>query len=68
MPGTNRLDPLGHRPRCPHCGGGAVSLIAYGLPTEEMAETAAEAGIVLGGCCIADGRPSFVCEVCDHSW
>jgi hypothetical protein len=55
---------------CPKCRSERVAEIRYGLPdfSEEL-ERELEAGeVVLGGCVVTGGDPSWHCVECGHRW
>jgi len=42
--------------------------IVYGLPGLDLFERAAAGEVVLGGCLVDDGQPTWQCLDCDQSW
>lgn len=52
-------------PACPACGSTDVKPIVYGYPGLEMLN---DPTIALGGCCIFEDSPAFVCDACEHAW
>lgn len=56
--------------RCPACQSPHITAILYGMPVfDDDLDTALKGGeVVLGGCCIADESPSWVCNDCKHQW
>ena len=50
--------------RCPHCRSTRVVPIEYGLPPIEIAPQADRGELVLGGCCVSDGDPTWHCFAC----
>lgn len=57
-----------HRPECPKCGSHRVAPIVYGYPPIERVEEAQEDKVCLGGCCVTDRDPNWLCEDCSHRW
>ena len=53
---------------CPNCGARSSIPIIYGYPSEEMLEAGKAGEIRLGGCCITDDDPDWVCSQCGHRW
>lgn len=53
---------------CPSCKSGQVVPIVYGLPGVELAKQAEEGLIGLGGCCVDDDNPGWMCKACEHEW
>lgn len=51
---------------CPNCGRPGVPMM-YGEPGPEMIAAAKEERIVLGGCVIGDGQPTWTCSE-GHEW
>lgn len=49
---------------CTVCRGKAVP-ICYGFPSGAMVKAAERGVIILGGCIIDAGNPSYWCESCD---
>ncbi len=56
------------RPKCPKCGSAKALPICYGFPGLEMLEDAMEGKIILGGCVIRGGEPTWRCDECGHEW
>lgn len=54
------------RPDCPVCGQPGIR-IAYGYPSHEMGKAADAGEIVLGGCEVWDGMPTWQCSQ-GHEW
>jgi len=56
--------------KCPKCGSAKVANILYGMPIfNEKLERGLESGeVTLGGCCITDDDPLWLCTACDHRW
>jgi hypothetical protein len=55
-------------PKCPECGSAKALPICYGFPELETLEDALEGKIVLGGCVIIGGEPTWQCAECSHKW
>jgi hypothetical protein len=53
--------------KCPKCNSKRIASILYGMPaySEKLESDMQEGNIVLGGCCIEDGAPNWVCADCD---
>ena len=47
--------------RCPGCGGSRVVRVVYGMPDLELFNALERGEVVLGGCCISDLDPSWLC-------
>jgi hypothetical protein len=54
--------------RCPECGAEKPLRIVYGYPSPELREAADRDEVVLGGCLVWDGFPTWCCRACDHQW
>jgi hypothetical protein len=54
--------------QCPDCGSTDVRRILYGLRPAPDPELERQGKIVLGGCCVTDDDPDFLCGECEHSW
>ena len=54
--------------KCPSCKSEQVIPIVYGLPGVELAGQAEEGLIALGGCCVDDNNPRWMCKACEHEW
>ena len=50
---------------CPNCGSTDAKPIVYGYPSSEMLD---DPTIALGGCCIFEDSPGFVCPTCETTW
>ncbi len=61
-----QLDDTSKPSHCPSCGSARVARIQYGLvpPTEELLRGLDEEKVVLGGCHVWDGMPSWRCLEC----
>ncbi len=53
---------------CPRCGSPRRIPWAYGMPTPKIEEKAGRGEVLLGGCCIEEGDPSWHCVSCDFDW
>jgi len=53
--------------RCPDCDGVLVPIM-YGMPGIDTFERAAAGEVILGGCIIMDGQPTWQCLDCSQSW
>lgn len=51
----------------PHCCDNAMTPIVYGMPSEGLIEASQRGEIQLGGCCVSDDLPMFVCERCGRT-
>lgn len=51
---------------CPSCGSEDIAVILYGLLaiTEELEKAIADQEVTLGGCCVDDDSPRWVCNAC----
>jgi hypothetical protein len=54
--------------RCPRCRSTAVLRILYGLPDEELRREAEEGKVALGGCCLSENDPAWICNDCEWTW
>jgi hypothetical protein len=56
----------GNMGECPKCGGTDMSIILYGLPSEELlhSKKVKEKKIILGGCCVGEDNPKQECNDC----
>jgi hypothetical protein len=52
--------------KCPECGSSKALPILYGYPSSKALKDAEEGKIVLGGCAIWDGAPTWRCAECSH--
>jgi hypothetical protein len=59
-----------HQRGCPKCGAESPAWILYGLPafTPELKAKLKAGKIVLGGCLVEEGQPTWHCNACDHEW
>lgn len=56
-------------PQCPACGdAGKVVPIIYGRPGPDLLEAAKRGEVVLGGCVVSKGSPSWRCRACGKEW
>lgn len=57
-------------PECPFCGASRVADILYGLPVEDedLIRDIEASRVVLGGCCVSEGMPTWRCVECAHEW
>lgn len=53
----------GTGPSCPQCGS-TMTPIVYGYPGPDMFEAEERGEVVIGGCVVFDGRPSWRCTSC----
>jgi hypothetical protein len=55
---------------CPRCDSKRVADILYGLPdfSDELVRKLDAGEIVLGGCTIFEGDPTWHCVACGHRW
>jgi len=53
--------------KCPQCGSAKIANILYGLPifSPELDKSLKEGEITLGGCCISDDDPTWICTECE---
>lgn len=51
--------------KCPKCNSNRVVNIVYGYPAPETFREAENGKIALGGCCITDDDPSWLCFECN---
>jgi predicted RNA-binding Zn-ribbon protein involved in translation (DUF1610 family) len=54
--------------KCPECGSSKALPILYGMPSAEAGKAAQEGKIILGGCSIEIGAPTWHCDQCGHEW
>ena len=50
--------------KCPSCGKKTALQIVYGMPDEELWESAQRGEVLIGGCCIVPGQASRECTEC----
>jgi hypothetical protein len=52
---------------CPNCNSTDIGKVVYGMPSYEfaMSDDVQSGKIVLGGCCIEVGAPTYKCNICD---
>lgn len=55
------------RSDAPHCCDNAMTPIVYGMPGSELVEAAGRGEVQLGGCCVSDDLPMFVCDRCGRT-
>lgn len=53
--------------KCPKCGGNVVPIL-YGEPTAQTYEEYLQGKLALGGCCITQNDPDWVCLGCDQQF
>lgn len=53
---------------CPNCGAREGVPITYGEPGPDMIDAHHRGDIVIGGCCLEDGQPTWACMACGHRW
>jgi hypothetical protein len=56
------------KPRtCPNCGSKKIARIQWGMPvlSDELRKGLDSGSIVLGGCCVTDCDPSWMCIKCE---
>ena len=58
-----RLQPLPFQ-QCPHCGNHKLKPVLYGMPSHTAFEREEKGYIVLGGCCIEENAPKWMCSKC----
>ena len=68
VPGGKQEDFETRPATCPRCGADGPLRIAYGYPSHEMMEAAQRQELVLGGCIVGFGSPTWECWNCDHRW
>jgi hypothetical protein len=53
--------------RCPTCGGTKVASILYGYPAmdEKVMARIDRGELVLGGCCVTERDPAWLCVDCE---
>lgn len=56
------------RKRCPKCQKLSAARIIYGLPTPDIYEVWDRGQIILGGCCIWENMPDWMCRECGYAW
>ena len=63
-------DPVryGAGPICPDCSSTDIVPIAYGFPTPETQKALQRGEVALGGCCISDDDPTWICRACGRRW
>ncbi len=62
---TTQLFFAERKPRqCPACKSKNIASIMYGYPSSKVIEQVEQKKIVLGGCCVSDGDPSWRCADC----
>lgn len=49
---------------CPRCGAGDVIPVVYGYPSPDMWEAEQRGEIVLSGCIVSSGFPTWQCGKC----
>lgn len=54
--------------KCYKCSKSTVVKILYGMPTDEALELSEQGKLVLGGCCISEISPEWVCTNCETEY
>lgn len=54
--------------RCPACGASDVVPIVSGMPSRETEAAALRGEVVLGGCLVWPGKPTWHCRACGHEF
>ena len=52
---------------CPRCGQQGIPIL-YGDPTLDAVEQAQRGELILAGCLVQAGAPTFACSACRHEW
>ena len=63
--GMCRLQPLPYQ-QCPFCENNKLKPILYGMPTHAAFELAEKGHFILGGCCIEENAPKWLCPKCGN--
>ncbi|MBR74737.1 MAG: hypothetical protein CL872_07370 [Dehalococcoidaceae bacterium] len=57
---------------CHNCKGKNIARFVFGLPSQEFLKEYRkeenQGKFVLGGCCVSNDDPKFVCNDCSYEW
>jgi hypothetical protein len=63
---SRRIIRYARRPaKCPVCGSNKVVRIVFGMPSYELLQEELQGKVALGGCCVCNDDPAWLCVECE---